>query len=880
MADLKLTADESKIIEALDNIEKGFVAAATQADLSSKKIGESFNETEADVRRAAQSLEEYKQAQDRLAAGAQSRVAGNKALQESLAKYRREQQEMNKAMEDGAKKNVESAKSIQVNAGALKNNADQAASASKSVGGLAGAAGGFLRVLGPIGVAIGAVIAFLSKFQEGMDFVSRVTAGVSAAFTVLTQRLVLLGSSFKEFLSGNFQLAAIDFAAATDNLAGAIVDAATAASDLEGRVQKLRDAQLDAAVSGLKMAAASEKAQALASQESRSFNERIAALRTAIGLESSLASLRIGFAQQDAALAREAFALSSKGVSDKESLIEKEAALIEVVNAADRTRIELLGQLNQLEKERTEFIRKNLEEVTKLIDKLDVSLQEDQTAQKIEQINQGVEQQVQAIEAGIEKINEVQRLRPLSSDEIAQRQNLQDKLVGVIEQGEKQKLDAILDGVKRELEIEDKRKEAAKATAEKRTDDARAALKDLLDLQNQQISITEAEFDNLVAVLRAGGAKEQDIKTAQNEFDKRIKAERLEAELQYQRGLAALAGDGVEADTIRARIQELEVLLEGIDIPTPKDKGGKPKSIFEILGLDSFLDDEQQKAVAEAIGRLVDSLGQLSQARVDEAEAASDAAQKKVDEAQKSLDEELEIAEKGQANFSDLRKKELADAKAARDAALKEETKAKKAQVALDTVTQSVGLITSSVNIFKSLSSLGPIGIGLAVVTIGTMLAAFAATKAKALKAAEPPKLRKGDKIIGRTHEQGGELRELEHGEQVVGAGEAAGQDLFFERMRKGKYKGLDLAAIAESRGDYQSPISGASARAVALGNRRDRASEAMQYNALSKAYEKVGDKIIEAIDKKPIAAPWKGGYKLIEKKSSGTDITNYQPAD
>lgn len=114
MADLKLTADESKIIEALDNIEKGFVAAATQADLSSKKIGESFNETEADVRRAAQSLEEYKQAQDRLAAGAQSRVAGNKALQESLAKYRREQQEMNKAMEDGAKKNVESAKSIQV----------------------------------------------------------------------------------------------------------------------------------------------------------------------------------------------------------------------------------------------------------------------------------------------------------------------------------------------------------------------------------------------------------------------------------------------------------------------------------------------------------------------------------------------------------------------------------------------------------------------------------------------------------------------------------------------------------------------------------------------------------------------------------------------
>ena len=192
---------------------------------------------------------------------------------------------------------------------------------------------------------------------------------------------------------------------------------------------------------------------------------------------------------------------------------------------------------------------------------------------------------------------------------------------------------------------------------------------------------------------------------------------------------------------------------------------------------------------------------------------------------------------------------------------------------------QSSGLITASVNIFASLSKIPFVGIPLAIGVIGLMLGAFAATKAKALKAAEPPKLRKGDKIIGRTHGQGGELRELEHGEQVVGAGESVGQDVFFDRLRKGKYKGLDLAAIAEGRGDYQSPISESAARTTALQQRRDKATDQMYYNVLSKTYERVGKDIVEAIKKKPVVLPWKDGYKLVRETGHGTDTTTVLPS-
>jgi hypothetical protein len=881
MAEFKLSADETDVIKALDNIERKLTEVGVKADETGKKIGQGISGSEADTKRAAESLAAYTAAQEKLKASAQDRIAQNAKIKAGLEQYRKEQTALNAVTEQGAKNNVEFAAALKDTAGGLNAGAAAAKSAEGATKGatVAQRLWNFVMSANPIGILIGAVVLLvnqLRKYQGVIDFASKITSQIGAVFTVVANQAISLGKAI-------YALVTLDYASFGKNASDAftgfgdkLINAWTQAGNLADATTRLRDAQLAAALSTAKLQAASDRAQSAAQDESKNFNQRIEQLKKAIGLETEIAKRRVAFAEEDARIARGA--ITNDNVAAKEAVLEKELALNAAQNDASKTRIQLLQQLNALEKERLNFISKTIEEAQKLSDKIDVILAVDSTDKAIIQINQGTAELVKAIQERIDKINEVQKLRPLNDDEIALRQKLQDDLVGVIDDGEKRILEAILDGARKTQDAQDKIDKAKKEAAKKTGDDARAALKDILELENQKIAITEAEFANFIATLKAQGVAEETVKQAQVEFSKRVNAEKLQAELDYQKGLLALAGEGTEANIIRARIQELQTLLEGIDIPAPKGKR-KPVTLFDLLGI-KFDDPEQERAVTEAIGRLVDSLGQLAEARVNEAEAAAQAAQKKVDIAQEALDKEKSDLDKGLANNFDARKRDLENAKQVRDAALKQETKARKDQIALDTLTQSVGLITSSVNIFKSLSPLGPIGIGLAVITIGAMLAAFSAVKAKALKAAEAPKLRKGDKIIGRTHEQGGELRELEHGEQVVGAGESAGQDVFFANMRKGKYKGMDLAAIAENRGDFQSPVSESAARTTALQQRRDKVSETLHYNAITKAYERGADKIVDAIKKKPSYAPWKGGYKEIKETGHGTDTVTYLPSE
>jgi len=883
MAEFKLEADETDVIKALDNIEKKLAEVGQTADATGKKIGEGLSGSEADQKRAAESLTAYTAAQEKLKAGAADRIAQNAKMKASLEQFRKEQAAMNAATDEGAKKNIAYGETLKETTSGLNANANATKSAEGATKGatLAQRAWNLVMSANPIGIIIAAIVLLvnqLRKYQGVIDTASKITSQIGAVFTVVTDRAISLGKAIYSLVTLDFAGFGKNAAEGINGFGDAVSNAWTQAGNLADATVALRDAQLAAALSTAKLQAASDRALQASQDETKNFNQRIDLLKKAIGLEAEIARIKVGFAEQDAELARQQFALSNGNVAAKEALLEKELALQETRNAADKSRIQILSELNKLEKQRTEFIAKNLEDVTKLIDKLDVSLQDDPVEKKIEQINQSVEAQVKAIEEGLAKISEVQKLRPLSESEIAQRKNLQDKIVAVIDQGQDQVIEAILEGAKREADAQEKIDKAKKDAAKLRGEEARAVLKDILDLENARIDITEAEFANFIASLKARGVAEETVKTAQLEFSKRITAQRLEAELAYSKAILG-ESSGADADILRARIQEIEVLLEGLDIPAPKGKDGKPKTIFDLLGI-KFDDPEQQQAFEQAVGIIMDSLHSLTQARVDEAQAAADAAQDKVDAAQEALDKELDIAEQGLANNVDLRKKDLDEAKKARDAALKEETKARKAQILLDSLGQSSGLITASVNIFASLSKIPFVGIPLAIGVIGLMLGAFAATKAKALKAAEPPKLRKGAKIIGRTHEQGGELRELEDKEQVVGAAESAGQDVFFDRLRKGKYKGLDLAAIAEGRGDYQSPISESAARTTALQARRDKATETMHYNAITRAYERGADKIVDAIKKKKSYAPWKGGYKEISETGHGTDTKVYQPSE
>ena len=248
------------------------------------------------------------------------------------------------------------------------------------------------------------------------------------------------------------------------------------------------------------------------------------------------------------------------------------------------------------------------------------------------------------------------------------------------------------------------------------------------------------------------------------------------------------------SDLIKAKIANIE-----------KAGGGevvKKKSLLERLG---FAPDEI-KALADATRKAIDLIQEVTAANVEAADNDLQIAQDKTDAARQALEDEIKRKEEGFANNVGLRERELEQAKADEEKALAQKKKAQRQQILLDSALQASSLVTSSTNIIKSLSPLGPIGLGIAFTAIASMFGAFIAAKSKALQAT---KLRHGGQghvdgdgiILGPSHESGGVPIEAEGGEFFATDGRR-----FAVVNKKMTAKHFDLLA-AVNRGDNSGMI-------------------------------------------------------------------------
>jgi len=318
----------------------------------------------------------------------------------------------------------------------------------------------------------------------------------------------------------------------------------------------------------------------------------------------------------------------------------------------------------------------------------------------------------------------------------------------------------------------DLRKEQALYEAEQAGADVekkKKALEELKALRESEVDITASEFDNLIKTLEAGGVKKEEIAKLQLEFDKRIQGERLQAEIDFQKGLLGVtdAGDKAAIELIKNKIALLQNQLDGLDIPGPSDNPGDNKGILGLLGIDLELNDEQFAALGKGFDDLKSIISDFSAAQVEAADAAVESAQKQIQAAQSVVDEQKRLSELGFANNLTDAQKNLEAAKAAEAKALEQRKKAAKQQAALDTAAQVSSLITASAQTLKTFNGpLLPVGIAL----IALMFGAFFAAKARAAQAA---KFRDGGSgrvdgnsiIVGASHDTGGVGIEAEGGE-------------------------------------------------------------------------------------------------------------------
>ena len=190
----------------------------------------------------------------------------------------------------------------------------------------------------------------------------------------------------------------------------------------------------------------------------------------------------------------------------------------------------------------------------------------------------------------------------------------------------------------------------------------------------------------------------------------------------------------------KVQIDEAKQMIENID----KELKKQPKKINAILaeigeyGIGGTIlkhlgfDNDAIGAFDTVFNAIKDNISSLVDAWNEAAQAAVDAADKQVEAAQKVLDAEIEARNNGYANNVVTAQKELGLAKKKREDAIKEKQKAQKAQLAIDTITQTSSLITATAQLWSAVGGVPIIGPALALAAIATMWGSFAAAKIKA----------------------------------------------------------------------------------------------------------------------------------------------------
>lgn len=797
----KASFDDSEIMAQLDRLEKQIVQTGRAVDTVGNTASSSLNQAAGAAQNFSNSMDAAAQQTAQQAKAVTDARAANQSWLQSVRQTIAGQQIAGKTLGEWGEQARGFAARITEGAGAT----GKFAGAWRIFSGVLKATG-----IGLIITAVASLISYFQKFQPLLDKVSQITAGFSAALSVVAERVIMLGNAFAKLFSGDFSGAWNTAGEAVAGFAGALTDAAIQAANLEARLQALRDVTITQSVEAARQRVEIEKLRAAVDDSTRSIGERAKASRQAGELERQIAAQAVDRALEAQQIAQQKFAIDQNNLALRQEAAKAEVEFQEAVIALNKTVSDTEKEQREFRKEAAEERKKAQEEEKKRVDalrkeyeKLFSSIKEQADKLEIENIFNPIEKVIAEFDAAKGQINELrERLLEIAPDAAA-RQRVEDEV--------------------------------------------------------------ERLFDQLLIKYR------EEYSAAADELDK-LKGGKIREAL-----LPLPSPDTVTGD-IKFRVQGIVKSLqsaaqEAIEGQTP----GERPSLAELLGLSP----DQLEGVKDAAAQIIDSLNQISEARVREAEAATRAADERVKAAEDALEKEQELAAEGLANNVTLRQKELDAAKAAQQEAQKEQAKAVRTQILLDSAQQVSSLITATANIFKGFSTLPIVGQVLAIASIASMFAAFGAAKAQALKAAQIPKFRKGTKLEGRSHEAGGlaisdeygnVVGEAEGGEWLIGTKPSREHDTFLKRLNTGEFSGVNLDRLIP-RPSASNPITESAGRIERIEREYREIQTGQQYAAMVAAYEKSAGRIVEAIQAKEVVFPMPNGYKVKTRKGRDTEI-------
>jgi len=336
----------------------------------------------------------------------------------------------------------------------------------------------------------------------------------------------------------------------------------------------------------------------------------------------------------------------------------------------------------------------------------------------------------------------------------------------------------------------------------------------LVDLEKKkQKEIAKVELDESLS--KVDKRESQETTDAEINVIKAQISRRLDVEIEARKGLLELekkfilekialieASSDEEAQARLAGLRKAEAEvnqgLQELDDKSKEFKGMKgllSKGFASLFGdEEDFNPDKAAEAfleVADEIGQsvsnLYNTLNQLSQERINRID-------QEIQKKQEQIDREKELNEEGVANNLSLRQRELAELKANRERAAKDQERIQKQQIIIDSVSQVSSMITASAKVYAALAGAGPFGVAIATGAVALMFGAFAAAKVKAFQLVKEQSAEKyefGGEVGGRRHSEGGTLIEAEKGEYVTNRKSTSKYKALIEAINKDNRSGM-----------------------------------------------------------------------------------------
>lgn len=205
--------------------------------------------------------------------------------------------------------------------------------------------------IGLLVLAVGALVTYFTQTKKGAETLQVAFKAIGATISVLTDRISAIGGAIIKVFSGDFKGAAEDAKAAVSGLGEEIANETKAMIELTRTLQRVKDAERDFSKERAQTNQVIAEARLLAEDETASYEDRIAALKTANELEIATTEKAIALQKEKLEATRTEVELGESLAEDLDRLAAEEVKLIEMQTASFSKRKRLMTAEDTLKTE-------------------------------------------------------------------------------------------------------------------------------------------------------------------------------------------------------------------------------------------------------------------------------------------------------------------------------------------------------------------------------------------------------------------------------------------------------------------------------------------------------------------------------------------------